>query len=95
VSRTLPWDRPTLTWGPATDERRIHRPLDASDLDLDPADEIDRRRLLLAAVRGSIATLARLAVEFHELIARLRQRLLGGRSMVRHRVLISSSSGSG
>ena len=36
-------------------ERRVHRPLDAGDLDLDPTDQVDRRGVLVAAVRRGVA----------------------------------------
>ena len=59
-------------------ERRVHRPLDAGDLDLDPAEQVDRLDVLLAAVLGLVALLARLPVEVEQLLARLGQLGCGG-----------------
>ena len=58
---------------PAQTRRRVHRPLDAGDLDLDPAD-LDRGLLpLVAAGRRGVAAAAGLAVPGEELLARGRR----------------------
>ena len=63
-----------------SDERRIHRPFEAGDFDLDPAEQIDRGDVLGAAVRRGVAPAASLAVKGEQLVAGLRQR--EGRGLV-------------
>ena len=57
-----------------SDERRVHRPFDPGDLDLDARDQLDRGLVLLAAVRGGVPTATRLAVQGEQLVARAGQR---------------------
>ncbi len=56
-----------------SDERRVHRPLETGDLDLDPAEQLDRRDVLRAAVRRCVPTAARLAVQGEQFLPGLRQ----------------------
>ena len=58
-------------------ERRVHRPLDRGDLDLDPGDQGDRGDVLRAAVRCLVAAPPRLAMERQELVACPRQLAAG------------------
>ena len=55
--------------GPRSDERRVHRPLDAGDLDLDPADQVDGGACprCRAAPRSALARVC--AVEGEQLVA--------------------------
>src|SRR6478735_3028570 len=70
----------------SSDQRRVHRPLESGDLDLDLADEIDGFGVLLAAVRRGVAPASGLPVEGEQLRARLRQRDRRGLVMA-HEVL--------
>ena len=64
-----------------SDPRRVHRPLDAGDLDLDPAD-LGRRLLpLVAPERGGVAPAARLGVLVEERLAGRRGLRPGGGSV--------------
>src|SRR5688572_18451606 len=77
--RTLsPINQPVVR--PASAERRVHGPLDAGDLDLDPTEEVDGLDMLLAAMWGLVAAPAGLPVEGQQGLARLWQ--LGGRRLV-------------
>src|SRR4051794_19021011 len=70
----------------SSDERRVHRPLESGDLDLDLSDEIDGFGVLLAALWRGVPAASGLPVESEQLGARLRQR--DGRGLVMgHEVL--------
>src|SRR5689334_6028189 len=56
-----------------SDERRVHRPLESGDLDLDLADQVDRLSLLVAAVWRGVPAPARLSMECQQFGARVRQ----------------------
>src|SRR3954468_23810922 len=64
----------------SSDERRVHRPLESGDLDLDLADEIDGFGVLLAAMWRGVPAASGLPVESEQLGAGLRQR--EGRGLV-------------
>jgi hypothetical protein len=55
------------------DERRIHRPFDAGDLDLDAADQVDGGSVLLGPMRRLIATRPRGAVQRQQFLTGLGQ----------------------
>jgi len=59
----------------SSDERRVHRPFDPGDLDLDLADLLHRRGALLAQERRGIAAATGLAMQDEEGHPGIRERM--------------------